>query len=132
LDPGNWNEPDGQSFFGWRFDNRDANLDRWLLPTFMTREDGGPDTVLAAVPNLLQSADIGILPANSNARIQLRPESGDYGEPTPDLTLLQVDMSRWRMKNLNLAGMGFVGRITAPHLNALTENAMDHKHFVHA
>lgn len=98
----------------------------------MTREDGGPDTVLAAVPNLLQSADIGILPANSNARIQLRPESGDYGEPTPDLTLLQVDMSRWRMKNLNLAGMGFVGRITAPHLNALTENAMDHKHFVHA
>ena len=32
--PTNWQEPDGRSFFGWRFMNRDENLDRWVAAKF--------------------------------------------------------------------------------------------------
>jgi hypothetical protein len=118
-DTTNWTEPDGSSFFGWRFENRDERLGRWLLATFeWSAPVGANDTVLGTVlsgGNGGQSADIGLLPGNKAATITTRRLTGKYGPtPPPGLLLLKSDISRWRLITSDLSS-GFAARVTGPH-----------------
>ena len=128
-DPTNWKEPDGSSFFGWRFENRDENLDRWLMATFMWDAPAAntPDTVLGTIltgGNPGQSADIALLPGNNAATVTTRRLTGDYGAtPPPELNLQKVDVSRWRLSAWGL-NSGFAAKISGPHLTLTTA---DHK-----
>jgi len=116
-DPTNWIEPDGSSFFGWRFENRDENLQRWLLATFeWDAPPDAPDVVLGTVlSGVGQWADIGPLPGNESATILTRRITGNYS-PTPpaDLIVTKVDMSRWRLQNTGV-NSGFAAKISGPH-----------------
>ena len=107
-------------FFGWRFQNRDEHLDRWLSATFEWDEMGGPDMVLGAViKGKAQTIVIGIEPPNGDAIIEFRPKSGMAYNGVP--VGLQYwreagSPSRWRMAHTGATTDPIVGRITAPHL----------------
>jgi hypothetical protein len=121
-DPTNWPEPDGKSFFGWRFENRDENLDRWLAVTFEWNEIGGPDMALGAVSGgnegtRNQRMIIGVEPPNGQATIQFRDRTENhYSDAHPVVVVENVGTSRWQIRRRGDAQAYIVGRITAPHL----------------
>jgi len=115
-DPTSWKEPDGSYFFGWRLENRDENLDRYISVAFEWDEIGGPDVVLGAVlPGVAQVVGIGVEPPNDSASIVWRPANGNYGDPVA-AKIWQVHTSRWQMQHTDPSASAVVGRITANHL----------------
>jgi hypothetical protein len=130
-DPTNWQEPQGMGFYGWRFENRDENLDRWLGAIFEWDEMGAgvPDRVIGTVtPGNSQIIIIGIESPNGNATIEFRSKTGNsYGNSAPGLQYAKQPgaKSRWQMEHTNATAVDVVGRISAPHI---TFEAQDEVH----
>jgi hypothetical protein len=112
----------GWVFYGWRFENRDENLDRWLGAIFEWDEMGAgvPDRVIGTVtPGNSQIIIIGIEPPNGNATIKFRSKTGNsYGNSAPGLQYAKQPgaKSRWQMEHTNATAVDVVGRISAPHI----------------
>jgi hypothetical protein len=133
-DSKNWQEPQGMYFYGWRFENRDEDLDRWLAATFEWEEVGGPDRVIGTViPGISQAVIVGIEPPNGSATIEFRAKSANnYSSNAPQgLRFAKVPgaPSRWQLAHTLRAGNEIVARITAPHIALEVQAGFDAKVF---
>jgi hypothetical protein len=104
--PKNWPDFDGQSFYGWRFENRDQNLNRMLQGQISYAATlGAKQSVMATIPflgscvgqptNALPFVQIAMAASVANAgKIEFRSltSSGNWGTAVPaDLSVTQVD-----------------------------------------
>jgi hypothetical protein len=113
--PENWPDFDGQSFFGWRYENRDENLDRMLQGqvNYVAPSVSSAQSVMASIPyaNSCNHPFIQLaLVSQQNGLIEVRSltAKGRWGSAVPgpvDLTITQVDNGAGGRVACNILGL---------------------------